>query len=286
MNKLDEMSQAFQQLSVALSPRYGQEEARSIARIVFEDVFHWRPGMQNDFQEEARQQFLVLQQRLLQGEPVQYVLGQADFYGQKFKVNPSVLIPRQETEELVAWALKWLKSQKTVQAKVADIGLGSGCIALTLKAKRRDIQVFGLEKSKEALQLALENARTLLEEKPVSFWEGDILNRKDWDLFPALDLVISNPPYIPRSEEALIPDHVLAWEPELALFVEDANPLLFYQVIAAFALEKLKPGGALFFECNEFNATAVAALLQQQAFSEIELRKDISGADRMLMAIV
>ena len=194
------------------------------------------------------------------------------------------MIPRQETEELVAWALKWLKQQHLNTPTVADIGLGSGCIAIALKYKRRDIQLFGLEKSEAALQTAIENARNIFSSPDVHFYSGDILNSNDWDLFPPLNLVMSNPPYIPRSEHTLMPEHVLAWEPAQALFVEHTDSLLFYRAIANFALAKLKPGGALFFECNEFNAREVATMLQNAGFITIELRKDLSGADRMLKA--
>ena len=276
----------FEQLVADLTPRYGAGEARSIVRIVFEDAFQIRPDANTYLPEAAEVQYLEIRQRLLAGEPVQYVLGKADFFGLKFKVDRSVLIPRQETEELIAWALKWLKAYPFAAPAVADIGLGSGCIAVALKVKRRNIQLFGLEKSPEALQLAKENAQNLIGEQDFTFFQGDILNQQDWDYFPNLDLIISNPPYIPRTEAALMPEHVLAWEPEMALFVDKPDALLFYRAIAGFALQKLKPGGALFFECNEFNAGAVAELLKNVGFTAIELRKDLSGADRMLMGIV
>lgn len=276
---------AFDNLVAALTPRYGAGEAQSITKIIFEDAFQRRPISSGaKFSEVEQARYLVLKQRLTDGEPVQYVLGQADFFGLKFKVNASVLIPRQETEELVAGALKWLKNQGLNNPAVADIGLGSGCIAISLQAKRRDILLYGLEKSESALQTAVENARKLIGALDFHFFHGDILDTKDWNLFPSLDLIISNPPYIPRSEQGLIPEHVLAWEPALALFVEQDDALLFYRAIAEFALKKLKPGGALFFECNEFNAGEVASLLQNAGFVNIELQKDLSGADRMLKA--
>ncbi len=281
--KFLEARNAFDQLVADLTPRYGAGEAHSISKIVFEDAFRIRPAAAQPFPASAEALFFNIQQRLLRGEPVQYVLGQADFFGLKFKVDPSVLIPRQETEELVIWALKWLRNEAPDNPAVADIGLGSACIALALKTKRPDIQLFGIEKSPEALRVATENARELIGEQQFAFFCGDILNENDWANFPALDMVISNPPYIPRQEQELMPEHVLAWEPELALFVDDPDALLFYRAIARFALKKLKSGGALFFECNEFNASEVATLLQNLGFSAVELRKDISGADRMLM---
>lgn len=277
---------AFEQLALDLTPRYGAGEARSIAQIVFEDAFGARRPAEKIFSPEEEKVFLAIRRRLLAGEPVQYVLGQADFWGLKFKVSPAVLIPRQETEELVAWVLEWLKEQGRKDMAILDIGLGSGCIGITLKAKRQDIQLFGLEKSAAALQIAAENAMAILGAGKSFFQLGDILEPSTGDLFPEMDVIVSNPPYIPLREQTLVPDHVRAHEPALALFVENDDPLQFYRVIAAFARRKLRPGGALFFECNEFNATDVADLLQKSGFSAVQLRKDIAGADRMALGLL
>jgi release factor glutamine methyltransferase len=263
-----------------LTPRYGAAEAKAIARIVIEDAFGNQQAAIDHFQ------FHEMLARLLAGEPVQYVLGQADFFGLKFKVNPAVLIPRQETEELVVWVLEHLKNNEIENPAVLDIGLGSGCIGVTLKKKVPGLQLFGLEKSPAALEVAVENARRILGEPATyEFIEGDILNYPDWANFPKIDVVVSNPPYIPLVEKGIMPEHVTAHEPELALFVDNDDPLLFYRVIADVALQKLKPGGALFFECNEFNARDVAALLREKGFAEVELRKDLAGAERMVHGI-
>ena len=264
-----------------LTPRDGSGEARAITRIVFEDVFDRGRAF-----DAAKFDEILL--RLVAGEPVQYVIGTADFFGLKFKVDPSVLIPRQETEELVAWVLEALKSFSPLASPaLLDIGLGTGCIGITLKKKRPGIQLFGLEKSPSALSIATENATRILSAGVSSpqFFLGDILDPGDWLKFPKLDVVVSNPPYIPYSEKNLVPDHVLSHEPALALFVDDPDPLLFYRVIADFSKEKLNPGGLLFFECNEFNAPEVARLLQEKGFSSVELRKDLAGSERMVKAI-
>ncbi len=274
---------AYEQLIADLTPRYGAGEARSIARIVFEDVFQTRNPVALELNADQEKRFLDIRDRLLSGEPLQYVLGQADFYGLKFKVGPAVLIPRQETEELVAWALGWLKKCGIQTPAVLDIGLGSGCIGVTLKAKFRNLQLFGLEKSPEALAVATENAENILGEESWTFVCADITDSGAWASLPNLDLIISNPPYIPFSEKKIMPEHVLNHEPALALFVDNADPLLFYRVIAQFALQKLNPAGGLFFETNEFNAKEVAGLLAQMGFA-VELRNDLSGANRMLMA--
>lgn len=262
-----------------LTPRYGEGEARAIARIVFEDVFDH--GRRFD-----ATLFNTISIRLEAGEPLQYVLGKADFFGLKFSVNPAVLIPRQETEELVAWVLETLRANTAaVPAPVLlDIGAGSGCIGITLKKKFPALQLFGLEKSGDALACARQNATQLLGADTANWVQGDILLQNDWSAFPSLDYVVSNPPYIPVSERTLVPEHVAAHEPALALFVDDEDPLLFYRVIADFAQKKLRTGGRLFFECNQFNAGEVASLLRQKGFSGVELRRDLAGADRMVGA--
>lgn len=281
---------ARQLLVEQLSPRYGAGEAESIARIVLEDAFGvaGKQGMREDalWTEEKQANLRHILTRLVSGEPVQYVLGAADFFGLKFRVNPAVLIPRQETEELVARVLDHLKSATLESPVLLDIGLGSGCIGVTLKKRFPQLRLYGLEKDPAALDTARENAfRILGEGADYQLLEGDILNRPDWKKFPALDVVVSNPPYIPYVEKNMIPEHVLAHEPALALFVSDDDPLLFYRCITDFSLEKLKTGGALFFECNEFNAGQVADLLRQKGFGKVQLLKDLAGADRIVSGI-
>lgn len=274
-----------------ISSRYSLAEAASIARIVLEDVFQvhrkpesvfvseWTSVQTDDLQQIIR--------RLEAGEPVQYVVGTADFFGLVFQVNPAVLIPRQETEELVAWVLEHLRNLNTDNhISLLDIGLGSGCIGITLKKKFPRLQLLGLEKSADALSVATRNAQQILgASADFRFLQGDILETSDWQAFSALDVIVSNPPYIPLSEKELMPEHVLAHEPALALFVSNEDPLVFYRTIANFALEKLRPGGVLFFECNEFNAARVAALLSEKGFQDVVLKKDISGSDRMVRAL-
>jgi release factor glutamine methyltransferase len=278
------------QLIRHLAPRYGLSEAAGIARIVLEDVFQVHRKPESVFTAEwSAAQTDDLQQiihRLVAGEPVQYVVGSADFFGLVFRVSPAVLIPRQETEELVAWVLEYLRSSgKENPLSVLDIGLGSGCIGITLKKKFPNIELYGLEKSAEALAVATNNAQRILgDNRPFHFLPGDILEPTDWQAFPLLDIVVSNPPYIPTAEKNVMPEHVLAHEPALALFVSNDDPLVFYRTIADFALEKLRPGGVLFFECNEFNAAEVAALLSEKGFQDVVLKKDLSGADRMVRA--
>lgn len=273
--------QLLSDLTEALTPAYGGGEASSIARIVAEDAFHLKGNAGRELDEVEYTRYLDISQRLLSGEPVQYVLGQADFFGMKFRVSPATLIPRQETEELVAWVLEEPVSNGV---KLLDIGLGSGCIAISIRKKRPGWTVYGMEVSEEALAVAQQNSETLVG-GDTRFFHGNALKKQDWQNLPALDIVISNPPYIPAAERTLVPAHVLNHEPHLALFVTDDDPLLFYRVIAGMSLEKLKSGGRIFFECNEFNAGEVAEMLGQSGFTSIESRKDICGADRMVRAV-
>ena len=273
--------QLLSDLTEALTPAYGGGEASSIARIVAEDAFHLKGNAGRELDEVEYTRYLDISQRLLSGEPVQYVLGQADFFGMKFRVSPATLIPRQETEELVAWVLEEPVSNGV---KLLDVGLGSGCIAISIRKKRPGWTVYGMEVSEEALAVAQQNSETLIG-GDTRFFHGNALKKQDWQNLPALDIVISNPPYIPAAERTLVPAHVLNHEPHLALFVTDDDPLLFYREIAGMSLEKLKSGGRIFFECNEFNAGEVAEMLGQSGFTSIESRKDICGADRMVRAV-
>jgi release factor glutamine methyltransferase len=274
---------ARQAIISRLSPQHGPGESAAIARIVLEDAFGVK-GVGADIFFTATQVELLhtILDQLTAGKPVQYVVGQAQFFGLNFKVSPAVLIPRQETEELVAWVLEFLKERSFSNPRLLDIGLGSGCIGITLKAKYKALQLFGLEKSVEALEIATDNAKHLLGAGQFTFWESDVLNPKNWEQLPDFEVIVSNPPYIPAHEIALMPEHVYAHEPSLALFVDDDDPLIFYRNIAALAKIKLIPGGAVFFECNEFNAPEVGHLLEQDGFIRVEVKKDLMGKDRMV----
>lgn len=273
------IQQAYQQFIQQLAPVQGEREAKSIARIVFEDAFHL-------FDYQATQPFLQLeklqaiQARLANNEPVQYILGQADFYGLKFKVTPDVLIPRPETEELVYWVLETVQ---TTTLKIVDIGTGSGCIPITLKKKLPKAEIVGLDVSEAALKIAQENAQ--LNQVEVTFQVVDILKEKNWSALPSFDIIISNPPYIPYHEIGLMPKQVTDFEPNLALFVENDDALIFYATIAQFAQRKLNKNGQLFFECNEFNAKEVVLILEKLGFSKVELAKDMEGKERMVKAV-
>lgn len=255
-----------------------------MARIIFEDVFQVYNFQKNaPFSKENQQQLLQIQNRLLQHEPLQHILGQADFYGLKFNVSPDVLIPRQETEELVYWILETIKKNKRLNPlSVLDIGTGSGCIPITLKKKKSALKVAAIDVSKAALTIAKENA--IINDTDIQFHYLNILETAEWAVFKnqSLDIIASNPPYIPYEETRLMSKNVVDFEPHLALFVKNENPLVFYETIATFALQKLRLGGYLFFECNEFNAPKVKEMMEAKGFVQVELAQDLNGKDRMV----
>lgn len=273
---------AYNNLISILRARNSEGEAHSIARIVFEDAFDVY-----DFKKETNLSdaqlsiFQEIKTRLANNEPVQYILGEADFYGLKFNVNPSVLIPRAETEELVAWVKETIQENSNLQT-VLDIGTGSGCIPVTLKKEMPHLSISGLDVSDEALETALENARK--NEVEVGFLQADILEEKSWEVLHKFDIIISNPPYIPVREKALMPQQVLENEPHLALFTTDEDPLIFYRKIGEFAHAHLHENGYLFYECNEFNTEEVKESLSKIGFSAIEIKQDMQGKDRMIKA--
>jgi len=219
------------------------------------------------------------------GKPIQYILGHTEFYGLTFKVNPSVLIPRPETEELVEWIIGAGREAQGgwQQHRILDIGTGSGCIAISLKKNMPEFSVSAIDISHEALQTAKENAA--LNNVDVNFIHADIL---DYPRQPPTAvryaIIVSNPPYVTVDDKKQMHTNVTDFEPHTALFVPDSDPLIFYKAISDFASKNLKKGGMLFFEINEDYGEQIVELLNIKSFKNIELRKDISGKDRMIKA--
>lgn len=232
--------------------------------------------------------FLEALTRLEQHEPIQYITGETEFYGLPFKVNSNVLIPRPETEELVDWILKDQETKTSINSSVLDIGTGSGCIAIALAKNLPSVMVAALDVSAKALVLAKENAA--LNKANVAFVEGSILEVENASALleeqinlKEFNVIVSNPPYVRVLEKHEIKNNVLDHEPHLALFVEDNNPLLFYEAIANFAVNKLSANGALYVEINQYLGKETQELLQSKGFVT-ELRKDYSGNYRMIKA--
>jgi len=237
---------------------------------------------------KAEQQLIFDALEALKNEkPIQYILGETAFYGLPFKVNENTLIPRPETEELVALILHNIKKQKqnSKACSILDIGTGSGCIAISLAKNIKEAQVYAIDVSVKALEKAKENA--VLNAVDITFIEANILNKNSWDLELLdlkLDVIVSNPPYVRNLEKTEIQNNVLNNEPHLALFVEDDNALVFYRAITEFAVKHLKPNGQLFFEINEYLGKETKVLVERFGFKDVELIQDMYGKDRMLKA--
>ncbi|GAB2627075.1 peptide chain release factor N(5)-glutamine methyltransferase [Belliella aquatica] len=269
----------FTTYSEKLQPIYGKQEAESLVFWLFEAFFN--KGKMDVLKDEALGEIPENLQsafsQLLEKKPIQYVLGEAPFYGRAFKVNASVLIPRNETEELVHLIIK---ENKKLNLRILDIGTGSGCIPISLALEIPSSKIFALDISKEALDVAKENAKK--HEAPVAFFQVDILNEdipvKD------LDIIVSNPPYVCESEKALMHENVLNFEPHLALFVKDNDPLIFYKIIAKKAKSVLRSSGKLYFEINEALGERVQNLLKEQGYKEIMILKDLNNRDRIVKA--
>ncbi|MCV6628747.1 MAG: peptide chain release factor N(5)-glutamine methyltransferase [Flavobacteriaceae bacterium] len=219
--------------------------------------------------------------KALQGfVPIQYIVGQAPFYQETFFVNSSVLIPRPETEELVDWILQ----EATVAQKyILDVGTGSGCIAISLAQALAGADVWAIDKSIDALEVAKRNDRNL--GTSVQFSQIDILEHKGDFLEEKMDVVVSNPPYVRVSEKSQMRENVLGKEPDMALFVEDKDPLIFYRFIAQKAKKYwLRDEGWLYFEINQYLGEQMVVLMEDLGYGAIQLKKDIFGNDRMLRA--
>jgi release factor glutamine methyltransferase len=275
------MKATIQYINSELAGFYPVSEIEGFTRIIFEVVcsLNFTEQVLKKHEKISKPDFEKIKtiiSRLKNFEPIQYILGETEFYGLKLEVNPSVLIPRPETEELVQWVLK---SKFPENSKILDIGTGSGCIALALKSRLKNAEVFGIDISENALVVARQNA--IKNNLDVDFFHADILKWKhyNWQTF---DVIVSNPPYIRENERILMHSNVLDYEPENALFVTDSEPLVFYRAIAAFANKYLSGNGMLFLEINENLGLEMNEMLIDCGFSGIEIRKDINGKNRMI----
>ncbi len=230
--------------------------------------------------EEEQPLFNTLSRLKLQ-EPIQYILGTTNFMNLDFTVDSNVLIPRPETEELVYWILEDLKSKKEQKVKILDIGTGTGCIAISIAKNFPEAEVYALDVSKGALQIAKKNAAD--NNLAITFIEEDILQLQSINV--DFDIIVSNPPYVRELEKEQMAENVKNHEPDLALYVPDNKALMFYEAISVFAKENLKLGGFLYFEINQYLGKEMKVLLEDNNFLEIELRKDMFGNDRMIKGI-
>jgi release factor glutamine methyltransferase len=227
---------------------------------------------------ETFEYFESLISRLLTYEPIQYILGTTSFFGLEFKVDTNVLIPRPETEELVAWILKQADSSQPL--KILDIGTGSGCIAVSLAKHFPNADVYALDVSPAALEMAQYNAQQ--NGVQLNGIQANVLEWENTEL--QFDIIVSNPPYVRESEKERMAPNVLEHEPHLALFVENNNPLVFYQAIVALSKQALKKQGLLYFEINEYLGQETKALFSSDDFENVQLKTDIFGKNRMMRA--
>ncbi|SMB81630.1 modification methylase, HemK family [Hymenobacter roseosalivarius DSM 11622] len=274
-------------LSTALGGIYPEPEAAAIAGQVLEYYLKLTPLIRRMqaaelVSMEKEQLIEAAQDRLLRHEPLQYVLGTAYFAGLELAVTPATLIPRPETEELVALISK--EQKNAPQLTILDIGTGSGCIPIALSQALPEAWVMGVDISAEALAVARRNAARYAPN--VEFQEVDILRAAPTGIAPhSLAVLVSNPPYVLESERVLMRPNVLRYEPATALFVPDNDPLLFYRRIAGLGQELLRPGGKLYFEINERYAESVLALLAGLGYAGGQIQQDMFGKDRMVSGV-
>jgi release factor glutamine methyltransferase len=264
---------------------YDESELNQILQISFFHFFGWsRPDLvlnKEDLISEAdAKKINELVAVLKTNKPLAQIMGEWEFFGLVFKVNEHTLIPRPETEELVQLIIE--ENKNVINCKILDIGTGTGCIAISLKSEMEDANVSAFDISTEALTTATENAKLNMLE--VSFEQVNILDWKKQKLVEKYDVIVSNPPYIPENEKELMHQNVLEFEPELALFVNNNEPLIFYEVIADFAIENLTPNGKLYFEINENYGQETKQMLTNKTFKNVTIVKDLNGKDRIIKA--
>ena len=272
-----------------LSSLYDEKEIESFFYIILEQFHNKKridlalnPEMEMDALQLLRWETVLSE--LKREKPIQYILGETEFYGLRFLVNENTLIPRPETEELVEWiisnseGLRQAQSDKSAKLKLLDIGTGSGCIAISLAKNLQNAEVSAIDVSEKALATANKNAE--INEVEVNFILKNILETED--LEHQFDIMVSNPPYVRNLEKAEIKPNVLEFEPHLALFVDDNDALLFYRKIAELAKKNLSENGRLYFEINQYLGKETVELLENLGFKEVILKKDIYGNDRMI----
>ncbi|MCD8739955.1 peptide chain release factor N(5)-glutamine methyltransferase [Mucilaginibacter roseus] len=288
---METVKDVFNNFRQRLAAVYNAQETEALTLAAVAEVTQLGKASIKAFPErelssEALARLDEIASELQTGKPLQYILGKAEFYGLTFNVNPAVLIPRPETEELVEWVIESVNSRQLAvyskELSLLDIGTGSGCIAISLKKNLTAADVSAMDISADALQTARSNA--MVNAVDVSFIEADVLSAKPDAA--KYDIIVSNPPYVTSVDKQQMHTNVTDFEPHTALFVSDEEPLLFYRAIADYALLSLKKPGMLFFEINENYGNETVEMLAEKGYKNIELRKDMSGKDRMVKALL
>lgn len=277
------ISSYYRTLCASLGETYSQQEAKSLANILLSKALGktahhslvYGAETLNPSQVKEIEGYLSL---LKLQKPIQYILGETNFFGINMHITPSVLIPRPETEELVDWIIK---TNEMEGRRILDIGTGSGCIAIALAKNLARSKVYALDISTDALKLAQANAERA--KVDIAFFEHDIINSSAHSIMgKPFDIIVSNPPYVRESEKRSMLRNVLDYEPHVALFVNDSDPLIFYKSIALIAIDTLSASGQIFCEINEALGNETAAVFSEYGFSDISIRKDINDKDRMI----
>lgn len=294
------LHEAGRVLGSQLSALYDASEAAAIAALALDELTGLSAAERLSRKDEeltTKQQNQLDQYitQFLRHEPIQYVLQKAHFYGLDLYVNQHVLIPRSETEELADWIIRDIKqsgkdvftqnasqADNTTELKILDVGTGSGCIALALKNAAPRAEVWGCDCSDEALNVARRNGSML--DIRVDFQAVDFLKEEQQRQLPTVDIIVSNPPYIPQSQRPSMEAHVVEYEPSAALFVPDEDPLVFYKVLASFGKFRLHHPGALYMEIHEDAGKEVVELFEKEGYQNVILKKDMQGKDRMIKA--
>jgi release factor glutamine methyltransferase len=279
------IEEARKEVNDSIATIYEKSEADNITEIVMEHITRWsRPEriLNKEIPLSFTQKKLLSQiiLRLQQHEPIQYLINEAWFAGMIFYVDKNVLIPRPETEELLDWIVKDVRSERSNIKKILDVGTGSGCIAIALKNKIPNAEIWGCDVSDEALNVARMNADAL--NATIDFVPLDFLDPAQRRQLPHVDIIASNPPYVLQSDKNEMKKNVLEFEPATALFVPDNDSLVFYNAIADFGKEKLNAKGNIYVEINESLGDQVKDLFQSKGYSSVELKKDLQEKDRMI----
>jgi release factor glutamine methyltransferase len=280
---------------------YGGDEAANIGDLAIEHATGLSKTeslarRDKDISKEETDQIMKDLERLMKHEPIQYVMNKTWFYGMELYVDRNVLIPRPETEELVKWIVddirtsgkdvfvrRSMEADETTQLKVLDVGSGSGCIALALKKTMPKAEVWGCDVSEEALNVARRNGSLL--DIRVDFQGMDFLDEGQQTLLPTVDIIVSNPPYVPAKDKDQMHPNVVDHEPHTALFVGDNDPLIFYKALAQFGMKRLYEGGSIYMEIHEGLGKDVVELFEDAGYKRVDLRKDMQGKDRMVKVI-
>ena len=283
-----QIKEAYQELRMCLLGLYDLRESAAIADLAMEEITGWNRSLRiihhnEELSDAQLQRFKQCQIELMNGRPVQYVLGHVWFAGMRLKVDERVLIPRPETEELVETVKNIFRKkshEEIYPRRILDIGTGSGCIAIALKKYFQEWEVHAMDKSKKALELANFNASLLGTE--IHFMEADILVEALINNKPSYDIIVSNPPYIPEEDKKEMSPHVLLHEPHMALFTDNDDPIHFFKAIISFSLHHLFRGGMLFFETHASYAQEVAQWMESNEFEQVNIIQDMQGKDRIV----